>query len=953
MKVLEHLTRFSMKRPWVVIGGILIVTAIFLLQFPNIKIDTDPENMLQPDQPDRAYYDQIKEEFEIDDMIVVGIFDPDTIYTAEKLQTAATIIEEIKQIDITVPVVVNGEPQLDENGEPVTEQAVDVEKMDEIPQLDSSGKPQVEAINDEDLTSIATSKNIYNEAGEAKAGLMLKDIFDKPSEDEDADAWVAAQTRELAGFIEAHGLEAPTTPQEVVELKIKKLQFDIKDTPFLNERIVSEDGKAMAIYIPIRSKKAAYPVSQAVQEIIASHKTEGQEVHVAGLPIAEETFGHEMFIQMAVVAPLAFLLIMLIVYVLFRQPMFLIPVGVTAALAVIWAMGLLIGTGFTVHIMSSMIPVFLLPIAILNSVHILSQFFDRFCKTHKKEESLLWAMKRLYVPMLFTSLTSAVGFASLALADIPPVQVFGMFVSFGILVAWFFSITLVPAMVNLLDEYKLSCSIKKSESQKRTLLDRILTPIGNVTYKAPGTVIITSIILTALGVWGIYQIQVNDNPVKWFKEGHPIREADVAMNEKFGGTYMTNLVVTGAPAPESDEAFAEMLATGEYPNMLNNPQVAIYLNDLQKYLEKHELVGKASSVYDGAKRVRYVLNDPNGESHETSEYYDIGTPEDLVESAKVDLFWDSISYEEEDAVFAEMDELGVDRVSETTMFKNYQFDQDELMTQARIAAFRDLNFNVAQFENDPRTQRDMEKLIVRAERDYGQGTQNVWKKANIWLQLKSGDNQSMKKVIAYLDEYFAQNPVPEGVKIEWTGLTYINKVWQDLMVNGMLYAIIGSFGIVFILMLIEFRNLTLGILSMIPLTMALVLSYGLMGWIGKDYDMPIAVCSSLSLGLAVDFAIHFLQRFKNHYKETRDVGETIQHMFEEPGRAILRNAIVISLGFLPLMVSSLTPYMTVGMFFSLLMVMATLATLFILPSAMKYLTPLVFRKFNKAKGETA
>ncbi len=58
-------------------------------------------------------------------------------------------------------------------------------------------------------------------------------------------------------------------------------------------------------------------------------------------------------------------------------------------------------------------------------------------------------------------------------------------------------------------------------------------------------------------------------------------------------------------------------------------------------------------------------------------------------------------------------------------------------------------------------------------------------------------------------------------------------------------------------------------------------------------------------------------------------------MFSEPGRAIARNAIVITIGFLPLMVSSLSPYVTVGMFFASLMLFTTLATLFILPSALR------------------
>ena len=101
--------------------------------------------------------------------------------------------------------------------------------------------------------------------------------------------------------------------------------------------------------------------------------------------------------------------------------------------------------------------------------------------------------------------------------------------------------------------------------------------------------------------------------------------------------------------------------------------------------------------------------------------------------------------------------------------------------------------------------------------------------------------------------------------------------------------------------------------------------------------------TSLALGLGIDFAVHFLQRFRGRYREVGDVEEANRYMFGEPGRAIARNAIVISLGFLPLIASSLTPYVTVGTFFALLMVFSTLATLFILPAALRIAGPRILK----------
>ena len=98
-------------------------------------------------------------------------------------------------------------------------------------------------------------------------------------------------------------------------------------------------------------------------------------------------------------------------------------------------------------------------------------------------------------------------------------------------------------------------------------------------------------------------------------------------------------------------------------------------------------------------------------------------------------------------------------------------------------------------------------------------------KANVWIQMKGGENIQMHKVEKSVANFMENNPTPEDITIRWSGLTYINMIWQNLMVFGMLKAVLGSFWIVFFLMVIEFRSLRIGFISMIPLTIAIVSSY--------------------------------------------------------------------------------------------------------------------------------
>jgi uncharacterized membrane protein YdfJ with MMPL/SSD domain len=134
------------------------------------------------------------------------------------------------------------------------------------------------------------------------------------------------------------------------------------------------------------------------------------------------------------------------------------------------------------------------------------------------------------------------------------------------------------------------------------------------------------------------------------------------------------------------------------------------------------------------------------------------------------------------------------------------------------------------------------------------------------------------------------------------------------------------------MMIILYRSALWGFLAMIPLTVTIGAIYGVIGFVGKDYDMPVAVLSALSLGMAVDYAIHFISRAREIYPQYGSWKAASGPMFGEPARAITRNVIVIGVGFLPLLAAPLVPYQTVGFFIAAILLAAGVATLFLLPA---------------------
>ncbi len=163
------------------------------------------------------------------------------------------------------------------------------------------------------------------------------------------------------------------------------------------------------------------------------------------------------------------------------------------------------------------------------------------------------------------------------------------------------------------------------------------------------------------------------------------------------------------------------------------------------------------------------------------------------------------------------------------------------------------------------------------------------------------------------------------------------------MVSGMLQSFLGSFLVVFIMMALLFRSIWWGVVCMVPLTITIAMIYGIIGLAGKDYDMPVAVLSSLTLGMAVDFAIHFLERSRSSYRKYGSWSNAAGDMFGEPARAITRNVLVIAIGFLPLLAAPLMPYKTVGIFLCAIMGLSGAVTLLVLPSLLKVAERYLFR----------
>ena len=622
----------------------------------------------------------------------------------------------------------------------------------------------------------------------------------------------------------------PAAPKSDAE--VEELRRALFGNPLFIDRIISKDGRTTAIYVPLEKGANGAEVAGRIRAILAKEKGP-ERYYIAGDPVARDTFGAEMFKLMAIFSPIAGMIMFAAIQFMFRSLLLSAAMMAVAMVAIIWSMGLLIGAGFPVHIMSSMAPVFLMAIA-TDSIHIFNEFYFRYRERGDKLVAIRETMAAVSRPVRYTALATALGFAVLLFMNIVPVKVFGALVAFGTVVLRLLSFSFIPAVLTFVREEKLSAAAEDAAADRTA---RALGRLGAFGAARPGLTVAVAAALVAISVWGTSQIHVNNNLVAWFKTSSDIRVADTVMNRALGGTSLGYLVI------QSDDA-----------DFMKRPEAVRWIEGLQRHLEALPVVGKTFSVADYVKRINRVLHD------------------------------DDAKY---DAVPEAKDSIG-----------QYLF----LFSMSAKPS-------------------DLDNVV-----DPG------FRKANLWVQLKTWDADAMRRVIAAAQDYHETHVLPVAVKP--AGIAYFNLVWNDAVLGDMVRGFTIALLVVFAILVFNFRSVKWALVGYVPLLFTILLIYGVVGFAGKDFDMPLSVLSTLSLGMAVDFAIHFVSRFRQRLAETgtSDIAATLQWTAARPGKGIVRNAVLFAAAFSVMLFAPLTPYVAVGAFIVAMMTLSALFTLLLLPA---------------------
>jgi predicted RND superfamily exporter protein len=174
----------------------------------------------------------------------------------------------------------------------------------------------------------------------------------------------------------------------------------------------------------------------------------------------------------------------------------------------------------------------------------------------------------------------------------------------------------------------------------------------------------------------------------------------------------------------------------------------------------------------------------------------------------------------------------------------------------------------------------------------------------------------------------------ESVEIETTG--FMGMMGQTM--HHVIFGLARSYGLALLiitpLMMLLLSDLRIGLASMIPNLTPILLSLGLMGWLGVRIDMFTMMIGSIAIGLVVDDTIHFMHGFRRNFAQGGDARQAVRETLETTGQALLFTSLILATGFLIFAFSQMENLSYFGLFTSLTIAAAFLIDILVSPALM-------------------
>jgi hypothetical protein len=878
-------------------GALLIVALLTLAAAPGalrLKLRTDGQSLLSPNAPEVLYDRAIREQFGVADQMVILIRSshPDGIFNSGTLQLVRELTAEFMRL------------------------------------------PEIGPTN---LMSLATELIFRLRPGT---------------------------------YINRRLLEPALTNK----VELDQLRDDLRQIRLYTGTLVSSDGQSTVILLGVPSGADRPRLYEKVLKIIAARKTALDEIAVTGAPVAEALLGvqiledlgvprallgtsvqahadspawewpaslHELRLLIARrigLVPVAALVMLLVVFLCFRNWIAaLVPLpGVVVTM--IFVFGLMGWLGVPIYLTTAVMPVLLTVISVTNDIYLFSRYFALLREKSGLDhvELVRETFDRLVRPVACTSLTAVIGFLSFASSPLEPVRAFGLFTGIGALFSLFYSLTVVPAMLALINPAWLLSRRRAQGPARRSALADWCAKLGPRVVHWRWLVVGFTLLTIALTPLGLRRLIVQDSWINGFDPESQFRRAAQQVNEDFFGMHQ---LFVSAEAP--------LTLTGELPASAVSQMTIALPRDLVrspaliagspvtlsigKRAEAGTNVGSCSGVVYHS-HVRTVGQ--NGENLMVGITRENTQTDFWQRLPKADRVWYSIGFHShfDPQIIHALSDLGAfirERrqcaVGGVLTPADY-LSTTRFMLQPNDPEARHLPDNPAEINmlwGYYGRALGVQRLHQVVDTNYCQSLTTVF--------LKDGNFVDTARLMSDIRGYEREHLAPKGIKLGFAGDVAVSQSLIHGIVTTQMQSLIWSLAGIFVVTAWFGRSLRWGFYCLLPSALAILVKFAIMGWAGIPLGVATSMFAAMTLGIGVNCAIHLLESFRLARNAGASPPEALSDSLRLTGPPALINTLAVSLGFGVLMLSQVPANARLGLLLVLGLVNCFIVSLVLLP----------------------
>ncbi len=313
---------------------------------------------------------------------------------------------------------------------------------------------------------------------------------------------------------------APLSPEQIALLPDQMISSFLGQNPVV-DLLVSDDERHTLMMVVAEGD--ALQMARAVDEVVPP---DGLELTFSGNPVIFASVLDKLSWFLLVIPPVIVILLLAVFYANVGDRKLTIFAVVPALLGAIWTFGLIFGLGREVDIVTILVPIFVIVMGSADGLHFVTHYQEQVEHTPDEVERVTSTLRRVGIPMILTTISTAAGFASLLFTDVQPIRQLGAFTAIGIGFAGVISFFSLPALLS---------RIEVEANHHNALLGPRLTAAVKVLAKRRWVAAVLAVGLIAFSAVFIPQLDVDGDQLIFFKDDDPVRTGFAKTAEVFGG----------------------------------------------------------------------------------------------------------------------------------------------------------------------------------------------------------------------------------------------------------------------------------------------------------------------------------------------------------------------------------------------------------------------------------